>query len=95
MVCYVIKGGKEELYVKQLMDVMKISIQKASSLGASLYMDCTHHLRCSEADRIRWSELREHVHNLVELGKVAREDGYITESVLISNSSPINECSLQ
>ncbi|KAL4002087.1 hypothetical protein ACH3XW_2025 [Acanthocheilonema viteae] len=48
-------------------------------LGASLYMECTHHLRCSETDRIRWFELREHVHNLIELGNVAREDGYIIE----------------
>lgn len=45
-------------------------------------MECTHHLRCSEADRIRWLELREHVHNLVELGNLAREDGYIIEFVL-------------
>lgn len=48
-------------------------------------MECTHHLRCSEADRIRWFELREHAHNLIELGNVAREDGYISEFVLNSS----------
>lgn len=48
-------------------------------------MECTHHLRCSEADRIRWFELRDHVHNLIELGNVAREDGYIIE--FVSNNS--------
>uniref|UniRef100_A0A0R3S577 SCP domain-containing protein n=1 Tax=Elaeophora elaphi TaxID=1147741 RepID=A0A0R3S577_9BILA len=55
-------------------------------LGASLYLECTHHLRCSEADRIRWFELREHVHNLIELGNVAREDGYIIEKTKLRQS---------
>ncbi|CAG9540710.1 unnamed protein product [Cercopithifilaria johnstoni] len=49
-------------------------------------MECTHHLRCSEADRIRWFELREHVHNLIELGNVAREDGYIIEKNKLRHS---------
>ncbi|VDM98568.1 unnamed protein product [Thelazia callipaeda] len=55
-------------------------------LGASLYLECTHHLRCSEADRIKWLELREHVRNLVKLGNLAREDGYILESAKFRRS---------
>uniref|UniRef100_A0A915Q6C4 t-SNARE coiled-coil homology domain-containing protein n=1 Tax=Setaria digitata TaxID=48799 RepID=A0A915Q6C4_9BILA len=55
-------------------------------IGASLYLECTHHLRCSEADRIRWFEMREHVQNLIELGSIAREDGYIIESTKLRHS---------
>uniref|UniRef100_A0A183DFF0 PH domain-containing protein n=1 Tax=Gongylonema pulchrum TaxID=637853 RepID=A0A183DFF0_9BILA len=46
-----------------------------------LYLECTHHLRCSEADRARWFEMRRHSMNLLQLGNIAREDGYILQFV--------------
>ncbi|KAM3724827.1 Syntaxin-16 [Dirofilaria immitis] len=69
-----------------LLGLCQIAISRLSLFGASLYMDCTHNLRCSEADRIRWFELREHVRNLIELGNVAREDGYIIEKTKLRHS---------
>uniref|UniRef100_A0AAF5PRK2 Uncharacterized protein n=1 Tax=Wuchereria bancrofti TaxID=6293 RepID=A0AAF5PRK2_WUCBA len=69
-----------------LVSLRQVVNNRLGLLGASLYMECTHHLRCSEADRIRWFELREHVHNLVELGNIAREDGYIIEKTKLRHS---------
>ncbi|VDM93881.1 unnamed protein product, partial [Onchocerca ochengi] len=69
-----------------LLGLCRVVIGRLGLFGASLYMDCTHYLRCSEADRIRWFELREHVQNLIELGNVAREDGYIIENTKLRHS---------
>uniref|UniRef100_A0A1I7VZK2 Uncharacterized protein n=1 Tax=Loa loa TaxID=7209 RepID=A0A1I7VZK2_LOALO len=69
-----------------LIGLCQVVDSRLGLLGASLYMECTHHLRCSEADRIRWFELRGHVHNLVDLGNVAREDGYIIEKTKLRHS---------